>query len=167
MKLSKENFDKLNKNFLYKRQPCNGGSEPYWCRNWTFICQNSDDGKAFMVDTYFRNSSIEVTDENIDFFKFVFDFREVRKIRDSEIDEYDDADLIWAATDSGGYSCGHIHWVKNDCKKSISKLINKTKNEISSLQSKIRFAEAELSKLEQNELNTECLAATQAEGGEG
>ena len=153
--LSKENYDKLNENFLYSKDPDKnknylGGA--YWCRNWTFKVCKLDTGKAFMYDTYWSSASedyIEVTDENINDFKFIFDFREVIKIRDTDIDEYDISDLICAATDSGGMTCGHNHWIKKGALKSNKLLIEKTEKEIERLKRKLANAERYLKMLEE------------------
>lgn len=152
-KLSKENYDELNENYLYQNEPDEsnhvnyiGGT--YWCRNWTFKVRKHD-GEAYMYDTYFDNwdSAIKVTDENIDDFKFVFDFREVSGISDSTIDEYNEEDLYRVATNSGGYSCGHLYWVKKDTQKSKQLLIDKKKREIRSLKNNLKWAEDELERL--------------------
>ena len=153
MKLSKENYDKLDENFLYKRQPIIDNSfsvgtvsGTYHCKNWTFRVRKFEDNKAIMCDTYFGDKYIDVTDDNINLFGKIFDFREVKKISDYEIDEYEDKDLIRAATDSGGYSCGHIHWVLKTAKKSQQLLIDKCKNKISSLERQLEREKQDLQK---------------------
>lgn len=151
-KLSKSNFDKLDLDFLYKAIPSdfNKGNmgDPYWCKNWTFKVEKDEkSGKAWMCDTYFRDSFIEVTDDNIDKFEIVFDFREVKQIRDSEYDEYDEKDVYRVATNSGGYSCGGLYWINKDCKKSIDLIIEKKKYEIRSLERNLAWAKDDLEKL--------------------
>ena len=147
--LSKENYDSLNENYLYKKEPDEEGQYTYWCKNWTFKVHKNKNGQAFMLDTYFSSwdSYIEVTDENINEFEVVFDFREVKKIRDSEVDEYNKEDLFLAATNSGGYSCGGLHWVKKDAVKSKKLLIDNKKGEIESLKRQLRWAEDDLERL--------------------
>ena len=154
--LSKANYDKLDENFLYKKKPIIDNSfsvgrvsGTYHCKNWTFRCYKRD-GKAYMVDTYWGsgNCSHEVTDENIEEYKKIFDFREVVKINDYEIDEYEDKDLICAATDSGGYTCGHIHWVLKTAKKSQKLLIEKEKAKIERAKRDLERATEELEKYE-------------------
>lgn len=161
MSLSKENYDKLNENFLYKKEPIinnsyyiGNTSGTYWCKNWTFKVNKRNDNKAYMIDTYFNSwdSSIEVTDENIDEFEVVFDFREVKRIRDFERDEYNEEDLFRVATDSGGYSCGNLYWIKKDAVKSKDLLVNKKKQEIESLKNKLKWAENDLIRLEKGEI---------------
>jgi hypothetical protein len=156
MVLSQENYDRLNINFLYKKEPVvdesyHIGSIPgtYWCKNWTFRVKKLENGKAFMYDTYWNSfdHSIEVIDENIDEFEVVFDFREVRQIYDSEVNEYNEEDLYRVATDSGGYTCGKLHWIKKGTEKSKDLLIKKKRDEIESLKLKLEWAERDLEKL--------------------
>jgi len=132
--LSKENYDKLDIH--------------YHCRNWTFKCHKWEDKNGYyanMNDTYFGDTAIKVTNQNIDKFEIVFDCREVEKTNCPE--EYDDNDLFHAATDSGGYSCGRLDWVRKCAKKSKEKLIYKTKNEIESAKRQLKSAERELQEL--------------------
>jgi hypothetical protein len=146
--LSKENYDKLDENYLYKKEPKRDGEYTYWCKNWTFKVRKRD-GNAWMYDTYFDSwdSAIEVTDNNINEFEIVFDFREVKRIPDSSVDEYNEEDLYRAATDSGGYSCGKLYWIKKDAVKSKDLLISKKQYEIESLKRKLKWAEDELERL--------------------
>ncbi len=155
MKLSKENYDKLNENYLYQREPIRkseswSASNVYHCKNWTFKIRKYDDGRAFMLDTYFNSwdsHNIQVTDENIDDFNIVFDFRDVKRIKDSEYNEYNDEDLFRVATNSGGWSCGGLYWIKKEAKKSRQLLIDKKKDEIQYLKHKLEWAEDELKRL--------------------
>jgi len=157
MNLSKENYDKLNENYLYKTEPIidnsfSVGTTPgtYHCKNWTFKVHKFDDGKAYMYDTYFNSwdsHKIEVTDKNIGDFVVVFDFNEVKRINDSEIDEYNQEDLFRVATGSGGYSCGKLYWVKKDAQKSKELLINKAEEKVKSLKRQLEWAEDDLKKL--------------------
>ena len=155
--LSKENYDRLNENYLYKKEPIVDrsmyiGTTPitYHCKNWTFKVHKYDDGEAYMIDTYFNSwdsHKIKVTDENIDEFEVVFDFREVKRIHDSEVNEYNKEDLYRIATDSGGYSCGRLYWVRKDTEKSKDLIINKKKEEIESLKRQLRWAEDTLERM--------------------
>ena len=157
MTLSKENYDKLNENYLYKKEPiidnsfCVGTiSGTYHCKNWTFKVHKFKDGKAFMYDTYFDSwdsHKIEVTNKNINEFEIVFDFHEVKRIHDSEANEYNKEDLYRVATGSGGYSCGRLYWVKKNAVKSKEFLISKKKQEIESLKCQLKWAENDLKRL--------------------
>lgn len=154
MTLSKENYDKLNTSYLYKKEPIINNSfyvgrtsATYHCKNWTFKVYKYDDGRAYMRDTYFNDAGIQVTDENINEFKFVFDFREVRKISDSHVNEFAEEDLYFVATDSGGYSCGGCNWIKKNAKESKHLLIKKKEREIESLKNQLQWAENDLERL--------------------
>lgn len=153
MSLSKENYDKLNENYLYKKEPAKREQYTYHCKNWTFKVHKYENGDVHMFDTYFDSwdsHTIQVTDENIDEFEVVFDFREVKRISDSEVDEYKEEDLYCAATSSGGYSCGKLHWIKKDAVKSKDLLINKKKEKIESLKRQLEWAEGDLERLLSN-----------------
>jgi hypothetical protein len=150
--LSKENYDSLDENSLYKKPPVidnsfSVGTTPgtYHCKNWTFRVSKND-GRAFMRDTYFDDVYEEVSDKNIKDYIKIFDFREVKKIDDREHDEYEEKDLFIVATNSGGYSCGNLGWVKKEAKKSQELLIKKFEEEISSLQKRLVWKKEELEK---------------------
>ena len=102
MTLSKENREKLNPNILYRKAPDETLEDPYWLRNWTFHCPDSKAEEVYMYDTYFADpeTAILVTDQNIDEFEIVFDFREVKRIKPSEVSQYDKDKIIHVATDS-------------------------------------------------------------------
>jgi hypothetical protein len=151
--LSTENFNKLNMNYLYSKSPPeNKNRDIFWCRNWTFRLCTYNNVRAYMRDTYFNdsNTAIEVTDENIDEFKIIFDFRDMEKIRDDEWDEYNLEDIIRVATNSGGYSCGGLGWVKKGTVKSKERLIKKQKDKIESLEWNLKWAKQDLEKLQKD-----------------
>lgn len=153
--LSKENYDKLDENFLYKKVPKRDPNETYigctpisyWCKNWTFRVKKHN-GKAFMYDTYWtvQENYIEVTDENINEFEVIFDMIKVRITSKEFIDEYNKEDVFCEAIDSGGISYPK-YFVRKDAKKSISLQIEKKKEEIRRLKSKLEYAERELNEL--------------------
>lgn len=120
-------------------------------KNWqSFFKAIKDWSKAYMYDTYFDSwdsHRIQVTDENIDDFKIVFDFKEIKRIHNSEANEYNKEDLYHIATDSGGYSCGRLYWVKKNAVKSKEFLISKKKQEIESLKCQLKWAENDLKRL--------------------
>jgi hypothetical protein len=102
-----------------------------------------------MCDTYFDSWDshvIQVTNKNIDEFEFVFDFREVERIHDSETDEYEQEDVTRVATGSGGYSCGRLHWIKKGTQKSLRSLIYKKKSEVEMLERSLKYAREDLVK---------------------
>lgn len=148
--LSKEIYDHLNTNLLYKTEPRNRDAHTYHCKNWTFRVHKCDDNTAWMIDTYFNSwdsHRIQVTDDNFKSFEIVFDFRNVEKVRDSETDEYDDEDLIRVATDSGGYLCGHLYWKNRNTLKSKKKLIAKYEEEVRSAKYRLENAERNLNEI--------------------
>jgi len=154
MRLSEENKNNLNENFLYKKEPDKNKhylSGAYWCKNWTFKVEFWESGKVVMRDTYWGSCGdcnyIEVTDENINDFEFVFDFREVVRVQDNVVNEYDPNDLYYVATDSGGYSCGKLYWRNKNTEKSKTLQIEKKKEEIRSLKHKLERAERELKEM--------------------
>jgi hypothetical protein len=152
--LSKENYDKLNENYLYKKEPIINNSyyigqtpATYHCKNWTFKVVKYKDGRAYMRDTYFDDTYCEVTDENIKEFEIVFDFTEVKRISNYEKDEYKEEDLFRVATDSGGYSCGKLYWVKKDTQKCKDLIVNKQKEEVESLKRQLKWSEDTLERM--------------------
>ncbi len=151
--LSQENLNKLDEHLLYGHQPPeNKNRDVFWCRNWTFKVHKYGE-KAYMYDTYYNDSdsAIEVTDENIDEFNIIFDFRDMARIKDDEWDEYNPEDIIRVATDSGGYSCGHLGWVRSGTWKSKERMIAKQKKKIESLEWNLKWAKQDLEKLEKEE----------------
>lgn len=155
MTLSKENCDKLNENYLYQREPIRKSeswtaSSVYHCKNWTFKVHKLKNGRAFMLDTYYEDWDshiIQVTNENIKDFKVVFDFREVKRIKDDECDEYDEGELYRVATSSAGWDWGNLYWVDKDVQKSKELLVKKKREEIQYLKSRIELEETELKRL--------------------
>jgi hypothetical protein len=125
MSLSKENREKLDPNILYRKEPDENIEDPYWCRNWTFHCPNPKAEDVYMYDTYFDDpeSAILVTDQNIDEFEIVFDFRKVKRIRPSEVSQYGEEEVIHVATDS--FSIGYDYVKIDQCAEDIDTSIIK------------------------------------------
>jgi hypothetical protein len=156
LKLTVENYEMLNENFLYECSPVvdnsfSVGTTPgtYHCKNWTFRV-SKESGRAWVSDTYFNSTSEELTDDNIGKYKNVFDFREVIRVPDSSIDEYDQEDLFRVAIDSGGYSCGNLHWKKKTTNKSRRLLIEKKNSQIASHKRSIGWLEDDLHRINNN-----------------
>lgn len=157
--LSEENVKKLVLSGLYKHEPDKRyrGSlywdDMYHCFNWTFRVRHSENTDDwYMVDTYFDEKSIELTDENFDEFEFVFDFNEVQKHSGKNIYEYDENDRWHVAIDSGGMSCGGKYFVRKGATKIKDKVLNRIKEEISSLERNLEYQK----NLYQRVLNDEC-----------
>ena len=156
-KLSKQNYDKLNEMFLYEYPPVIDNSfsvgttsGTYHCKNWTFRVHKRE-GRAWMSDTYFGDKSREVDNDNVKKYKKIFDFREVVRVPDSSKDEYEEKDLYYVATGSGGYSCGNLHWKKKNTPKSKKLLTEKKAEKIKEYKYKIGWLEQDLKKIENNE----------------
>ena len=154
--LSKEKEDLINKAGLYKHKPEEKyrgklySNDLYHCCNWTFKPFQCKDGSWVMMDTYWNGLSdsvcIKLNDDNFNEFEFVFDFREVEQTNCPE--EYDNEDLFChIATNSGGYNCGHLDWIKKDAKKSKAKLIQKAQKEIDYAKWCLESAEKDLQQL--------------------
>ena len=79
--------------------------------------------------------------------KLFFDFREVVRVNDWEVDEYDQKDLYCVATDSGGSSCDNLYWIKGGTKKSRERLLVKFQEKVLSAKHNLETAERDLKKL--------------------
>ena len=135
--LSQENRDKLIITGLYKCEPDRGihswYDDPYWCFNWTFkvkYYERSDE--YYMIDTYFRDKSTKLTDDNIDKFTLIFDFNDVKPHSGTHIYEYDESDVYHVAIDSGGMYCGGKYFIKKDAVKIKQKILDRIQSEINS-----------------------------------
>ena len=135
--LSKENKNKIVLTGLYRCEPNKKyRSQLYWddmyhCFNWTFKVHHCErDDTLYMVDTYFNDKYIELTDENFDEFEFLFDFNEVEKHSGKNIYDYDKNDWWHVATDSGGMYCGGKFYLKRNALPKKEKILNRLKEEI-------------------------------------
>lgn len=130
--LSKENYDTLNENYLYEKKPL------------TYFAAKQR-GEAFMFDTYGNNKGIQVTDDNIDEFKFIFDFREVEQLPDSEVDEYDKKDLYFIAYEN--YDQAYTYWKNKGVQKSLDLQIVKAKNRVENAKMQLEWTKNNLKNL--------------------
>lgn len=134
--LSQENIDKIVKTGLYEHKPDRKYREwiyyddLFWCYNWTFT-PSEYNGKWYMWDTYYKNKSIELTDENFEEFNLVFDFNDVEKHSGRYIEEYEEDDWWRMATDSGGWSYPK-YYIKKGAKKNKEKVLERIQCEINS-----------------------------------
>lgn len=158
--LSKENVEKIVKTGLYKHEPDRRyRSSLYWdnlyhCFNWTFkVKHNESKDIWYMVDTYFNDKYIELTDENFDEFEFLFDFNEVDKHSGKNIWEYDEDDYWHAAVDSGGMYCGGKYFVKKGATKSKEKVLERIEGEIRSLERQLGSKKTDYIKVQNDEVN--------------
>lgn len=158
--LSKENVEKIVKSGLYKHEPDKRyRSSLYWdnlyhCFNWTFkVSHRESDDTWYMVDTYFGDKYIELTDENFDEFEFLFDFNEVDKHSGKNIWEYDEDDYWHVAVDSGGMYCGGKYFVKKGATKSKEKVLERIEGEIRNLERQIERKKADYQRVLNDEVN--------------
>ena len=158
--LSQENVNKLVITGLYKHEPDKRyRSSVFWdnmyhCFNWTFkISHNEKTDKWYMVDTYFNDKSIELTDDNFDEFDFLFDFNEVERHSGENIYEYDESDWWHVAIDSGGMYCGGKYFVEKGAIKSKEKVLKRIANEINRLERELERKREDYKRVENNEVN--------------
>ena len=144
--LSKENKEKLVLTGLYRCEPNKKyRSQLHWdnmyhCFNWTFkVHHRESDDTWFMVDTYFNDKYIELTDENFDEFELLFDFNEVEKYSGRNIYDYDEGDWWHVAVDSGGMSCGGKYYLKRNALPNKEKVLSRLKEEIDSAERNLEY----------------------------
>lgn len=158
--LSKSNVEKLVMTGLYKHEPDKRYRSPlYWdnmyhCFNWTFrVRHNEKNDKYYMVDTYFDDKYIELTDENFDEFEFQFDFEEVERHSGENINEFEENDWWHVAIDSGGMYCGGKYFVRKGAVKNKEKVLERIEEEIQSLTNKIEYSKSLYERVLRDEVN--------------
>ena len=146
--LSQENRDKLILSGLYKTEPNKklkswyDSSSPFHCFNWTFKIQyNEKLDKYSMVDTYFNDKYIEITDENINLFELIFDFNDVVSHSGTHIWDYEEEDTYHVAIDSGGMYCGGKYFIKKGATKNKEKVLRRLKEEIDFAKDRVKDLE--------------------------
>jgi len=155
--LSKKYAEQVNFFGLYKSAPMPETlpsylrTDPYHCHNWTFHPVKAKDPDTgilcvSMVDTYYGDFAIEVTDENFHRFEFLFDTREYRDAGPYVPDDYDPKDYIRAAVGSGGISNAH-YFIRKDAKRSREAMIRKCSRELSDLYRSLDLQETRLKQL--------------------
>lgn len=159
--LSKENIEKICKTGLYSHKP-----EPswrssvhqndlFWCFNWTFKPRYEKSNNTwYMVDTYYGDKYFELTDENFEEFKFMFDFEKVHSVSNSfNFDDYDESDYYYnVAVDSGGRRYGKS-FIKNDAKRIKSKVIERYEYEIAGLERQLKYKKEQLEKIKNDKIS--------------
>ena len=105
--LSVENREKIIPTGLYAREidertRRGGSSDPYWCTNWTFVPRISEN-EITLIDSYYKSYqdsiSYVIDDGNINDFKLIFDFNDVREVNQTTYREYSEDDRFWVACD--------------------------------------------------------------------
>lgn len=108
--LSVENREKIIPTGLYAREidertRRGGSSDPYWCTNWTFVPRISEN-EITLIDSYYKSYQDSISyvldDGNINDFKLIFDFNDVREVNPTTYREYSEDDRFLVACDSGG-----------------------------------------------------------------
>jgi hypothetical protein len=136
---------KVNLNAYYKKKPDIICWDTYWCKNWVFVPRERSNGDIYMVDTYFGDGSfkIKLTEDNLEDFEFIVDFRTIKKVRKEEFEKYNDKDKFFIATDSGGWEFGDRFWIKKEAEydpelvvKGLNQKIADARAELDYLQNK-------------------------------
>ena len=160
MSLSKENISKLCLTGVYRCDPIESGlgkgesSEYlYWCRNWIFRVQENRDNTYTMVDTYWGSGEhcFDLTDENFDKFKFLFDLTEVKKVSRTEFYDYNEDDRWFVAMDSSGWQYSDDYYVKKDAKKNKEKLLSRLNDELAYLRWQVEDKEREIARIKEKD----------------
>ena len=164
MSLSKENVAKLNFNGIYSHKPdvkYRGklyADDLDWCFNWIFkgkeiTCSDTNKKYYKMIDTYYGDKGIEITDENFEEFKLIFDFDDVMEIsKDSALD-YNDEDVYTVAIGSGGWRYDRKFFINKGTIKNKDIVLNRIKNEIESLEYKLSNKKKQLKQVENDEID--------------
>lgn len=151
-------LEKINMNGLYYHKPERKYSrhdDLYWCQNWTFkpyVYSN----KLYMRDTYWGYGDdlvIEVTENNINEFKLLFDFKNVKEVKVNNIWEFGEENKDWwvLSTDSGGIYHPK-QYIRIGATRNKEMVINRKKEEIKDLQRQINNIESEIELIESGEI---------------
>ena len=158
--LSKNNIDKLVMTGLYRHAPDKRyrdqmyWNDLYWCFNWTFRVKHREkDDTWYMVDTFFSDKSIELTDDNFDEFEFLFDFHEVSMCSGAHIGEYDESDWWHVAIDSSGMSSGGKYFLRKGAVKKKDRVIQRLENEIEHLEREIAYKKETLQRVKDDDID--------------
>ena len=124
---------------------------PFHCKNWTFRIVEYN-GTYYMYDTYWSSDDhpIELTDQNIDEFEYLFKRDEVRFVNDYEKWlEYEEEDRWFC----GINSAGSRYIVRCGASKNKKRVMERLEHEIESLKSEISSKERILEGIRSGELN--------------
>lgn len=157
--LSEANKSKLVITGLYRCEPNRKyRSQMYWdnmyhCFNWTFKIQTDSKGTYFMVDTYFNEKRIELTDENFSEFELLFDFNEVEEHSGQNIHDYDEKDWWHVAVDSGGMYCGGKYFVKKGAQPVKEKVLQRLQEEVDDVERTLQYKKEKLQRVFYGEID--------------
>lgn len=142
--LSEKNRANIIKTGLYCAEPDkklqHWYDDPYWCKNWTFVVRTDND-KIYMVDTYYKDNYILLTDENCDKFSLIFDFNDV--CQEVYPDEYDRNDVYYVRVDSGGMTTPKTYR-KKSAKRPVELMIELAERDVINLENQLKSAKQEL-----------------------
>lgn len=160
--LSKKNIEKLNMRGLYTCSPKAEYREEMFqrdllhCCNWVFEVCKRDEDEYYMRDTYWAikgsNLHIPLTDENFDEFTLAFDLRDVRQVKEEEAKLH--RTYYRVATDSGGWDNPN-HYVDNEAKLVIKKLIRRIDMKIAGHEEEIVKLKKQKEKLERDKTSVD------------
>lgn len=161
--LSQANIDKLNFNGLYTHKPSKKyrstlyADNLYWCYNWVFKAKKyehkDEEPYYMMIDTYFDDKGIELTDENFDEFVLLFDFNEVEQVTKDEIWDYNNDDIIHTAIGSGGWRFDSKYFVKKGTKKNKDIVLNRLDSKIEYYENVLKVTKETREKVMSNEID--------------
>ena len=156
--LSNENIEKLHMNGIYRHEPVPEWlpsyrrNDPYHGKNWTFKVVKYED-KYYMHDTYWSTGDdhpIELTDENINEFEYLFENDEVRFMNDyAKWLEYDESDRWYCGLDSAGKR----FVVRRGASKIKELVVERLEREINTLKSDLASKQRILEGVRSGELN--------------
>lgn len=121
------------------------GVSDYHCKNFTFSPRESHNKKLYMVDTYFGEWSIELTEKNVGLFELIFDRNNVVQISNSEYYQLSESKRYHVAVDSGGWT--YAKYFKIIGAKPLRSIV---KNEMID---KIKFYKSQIKRFENELLN--------------
>lgn len=143
--LSAENRAKIIPTGLYareidKRTSKGTSTNPYWCTNWTFFPRISEN-QIMLIDSYFQSYQDSISyvldDENINDFTLIFDFNDVREVKQTTYQEYANDDRFWVACDSGGRNYPK-YFVKKTASPDKERQLYQVDSEIESLEYQLK-----------------------------
>lgn len=158
--LSQKNIDKLVMTGLYKHEPdkryC---PKLYWndlfhCHNWTFkVYHNENTDEWYMLDTYFNEKAIELTDENFNEFQFIFDFNDVIPYSGGDVYDYNESDYWHVPVDSAGLLHGGKCFLRKGAVKNKDLVLTRLEDEIKSLERQLHHKKETYEKAKHDEID--------------
>lgn len=131
-------------------------NDPYWCKNWTFRVYEYK-GKYYMGDTYWSigdNHPIELTDENFDKFKLVFDFEDVERFNGTYNQwlTYPDDQRWNVSIDSGGINNGR-YFILKGAMPIKERVLARLKDKIGMLEGELEYKKMDLERVKEDKID--------------